>query len=248
VSKVPLLVIDRLRKRFGALLVTDHVSMALEAGCVHALIGPNGAGKTTLLAQLSGELRPDAGRIIFDGEDITTVPAPRRTMRGIGRTFQINASFRSFTARENVLIAVLARHKSQPWRRFRGDAEAEAQAEDILRLIGLTAQADQRAGVLPHGALRQLEVGMALAARPSLLLLDEPLAGMAAGEAASMLNLLRDLPRRCAMLLVEHDMDAVFSLAQTITVLSEGRVIAVGTPDDIRHSPEVRQAYLGQVA
>jgi branched-chain amino acid transport system ATP-binding protein len=244
----PLLSVNALSKRFGALVVTDTVDLEVGPSEVHALIGPNGAGKSTLLAQIAGEIRPESGTVFFDGADITGLLPHRRARLGIGRTFQINSSFRSFTVRENVMLAILAARAMKPWALFHRDRELHARADRILEEVGLADRGDALAVSLPHGALRQLEIALAIAAEARLLLLDEPLAGIAAGEAAAVINLLQRLRGRCAILLVEHDMDAVFALADRVTVLAEGRVIASGVPSSVALDENVRRVYLGRAA
>jgi branched-chain amino acid transport system ATP-binding protein len=244
----PLLSVNALTKRFGALVVTDAVDLEVRPSEVHALIGPNGAGKSTLLAQIAGEIRPESGTVFFDGADITGLLPHRRARLRIGRTFQINSSFRSFTARENVMLALLAARAVKPWALFDGDRELHARADRILDEVGLAERGDALAGSLPHGVLRQLEVALAIAAEARLLLLDEPLAGVAAGEAAAMIGLLQSLRGRCALLLVEHDMDAVFALADRVTVLAQGRVIASGLPSSVALDENVRRVYLGRAS
>ena len=244
----PLLSVNALTKRFGALVVTDAVNLEVGPSEVHALIGPNGAGKSTLLAQIAGEIRPESGTVFFDGADITGLLPHRRARLRIGRTFQINSSFRSFTVRENVMLAFLAARAVKPWALFHRDRELHARADRILEEVGLADRGDALAVSLPHGALRQLEIALAIAAEARLLLLDEPLAGIAAGEAAAMISLLQRLRARCALLLVEHDMDAVFALADRVTVLAEGRVIASGVPSSVALDENVRRVYLGGAA
>ena len=244
----PLLTVGGLVKRFGGIVATDHLDLAVDEGEVHALIGPNGAGKTTLIAQLSGFLRPDAGHIVFDGHDITRLAAPARVHRGLARSFQITSVLREFSALDNVALAVQARqgHSFRFWAPARADRSLRDPAMQALDSVGLAARADHAAADLSHGERRQLEVAMALASEPRLLLLDEPMAGMGAEESARMVALLRSLKGRRTLLLVEHDMDAVFALADRITVLVYGRAIATGTPEEIRANAEVRQAYLGE--
>ncbi len=236
-----------LTKRFGGLLATDGLSLAIATGEVHAVIGPNGAGKTTLLAQLSGELAPDAGSIRFDGKDITRWPVHQRSLAGLARSYQITQILPEFTALENAMLAVQARmgHSFRLWQPARNCAALTEPAHEALEQVGLAARADTPADELAHGEHRQLELAIALAARPKLLLLDEPLAGMSARESEDMIALLARLKGRCSMLLVEHDMQAVFALADRITVLVYGRAIASGRPEAIRDSAEVRTAYLG---
>lgn len=243
-----LLQVHRLVKRFGALTATDEASFSVRAGETHALIGPNGAGKTTLIHQISGALVPDAGGLFLDGEDITALPMPRRVREGLVRSFQITSLYKRFTVLDNVVLAVLARRASAPswWRVARADDAAYADAEAMLALTGLAAMADRVAGSLAHGEQRQLELALALAAKPRLLLLDEPMAGMGPDESARMVELLAALKaQHLTLLLVEHDMDAVFRLADRVSVLVSGRVIASGTPDEIRADAAVRAAYLG---
>ncbi|MDP3134368.1 MAG: ABC transporter ATP-binding protein [Burkholderiaceae bacterium] len=236
--------------RFGGLCATDHASLSVTAGEVHALIGPNGAGKTTLIHQLSGALAPTSGRIVFDGMDVTTQPMPRRALAGLVRSYQITSVFPKLSVLDNLALAVLA-HTASPWRFWapaRRDADRYAQAADVAVRVGLGAALHTPAGALSHGEQRALEVGLALALRPKLLLLDEPLAGMGPEEGERMVALLQDLRGEATLLLVEHDMDAVFRLADRISVLVSGRLVATGTPDDIRRDPVVQQAYLGDEA
>jgi branched-chain amino acid transport system ATP-binding protein len=244
----PLLEVRGLRKRFGGLVATDGVDLDVAAGETLAVIGPNGAGKTTLLAQLSGDLAPDAGRIRFAGSDITGLPAPARSRRGLARSFQITSIFREFSALDNVALAVQAHagHSFRFWRPARAEHALREPARAILAQVGLVERGGVTAGTLAHGEQRQLEIAMALATRPTLLLLDEPVAGMGPDESARMVELLRTLRGRHTMVLVEHDMDAVFALADRISVLVDGRVIASGAPEAIRANPEVRRAYLGE--
>jgi branched-chain amino acid transport system ATP-binding protein len=244
----PLLETQRLAKAFGALRATDDVSLAVRAGEIHALIGPNGAGKTTLLAQLTGELAPDSGRVLFGGRDITALPAWRRTRLGLARSFQITTLLPRFTALDNVALAVQARSGSS-FRFFapaRGERALRERAAECLARVGLAAQADARCADLSHGEHRQLELAVALALEPRLLLLDEPLAGMGLEDSEAIIALLRALKGRVPMLLVEHDMAAVFSLADRISVLVYGRIVASGTPQEIRGNAQVREAYLGE--
>ena len=244
----PVLRIDRLVKRFGALAATDGASFDVRPGELHALIGPNGAGKTTLIHQISGALAPDAGRVFFEGRDITQLGTARRVQAGLVRSFQITSLFKPCTVRDNLVLALLARDERAPswWRPARADAAAHAEADRLLARIGLAPQAGRLAGELAHGEQRQLEVGLALAAKPRLLLLDEPLAGMGPDESARMVELLQALKGEgLTLLLVEHDMDAVFRLADRISTLVGGRVIASDAPAVIREHPEVRRAYLG---
>ena len=246
----PLLSTDRLVKRFGGLLATDNVSIEVRPGEIHALIGPNGAGKTTLVGQLTGTLPPDSGSVRFAGRDVTRLPTDVRVRLGLARSFQITAVLREFTALDNVALAVQA-HAGHSFR-FLADARADRRLRDPARRglesVGLGQRADTPAASLSHGEQRQLEIAMALAGDPQLLLLDEPMAGMGAEESQRMVGFLGALKGSRGVLLIEHDMDAVFALADRITVLVYGRAIATGTPDEIRAHPEVRQAYLGEDA
>jgi branched-chain amino acid transport system ATP-binding protein len=244
----PLLSVRGLRKRFGGLVATDGVDLDVAEGETLAVIGPNGAGKTTLIGQLSGVLRPDAGTIRFAGAEVTTLSAAARSHRGLARSFQITSIFRDFSALDNVALAVQAHagHSFRFWRAARAEATLREPARAILAQVGLGPRADVIAGTLAHGEQRQLEIAMALATRPRLLLLDEPVAGMGPDESQRMVQLLRALRGRHTMVLVEHDMDVVFALADRISVLVYGRVIASGAPDTIRTNAEVRRAYLGE--
>jgi branched-chain amino acid transport system ATP-binding protein len=243
-----LLEVRGLRKSFGALRASDGIDLEVEEGETHAVIGPNGAGKTTLIAQLAGNLRPDTGRIRFDGEDVTALPAQKRARRGLGRSFQITSIYPEFSALENVALAVQARagHSFRFWKSARRDASLTEPARHILDEVGLSERQDITAGNLAHGEQRQLEVAMVLATRPRLLLLDEPMAGMGVDESQRMIALLATLKRKRTIILVEHDMDAVFKLADRISVLVYGRIIATGSPEEIRANREVRAAYLGE--
>jgi branched-chain amino acid transport system ATP-binding protein len=244
---VSLLSVQDLSKSFGALRASDGISLEVADGETHAVIGPNGAGKTTFISQLAGTLRPDGGRISFAGEDITRQPAPRRARRGLARSFQITSVFLDFTALQNVALAVLA-HSGRTgfWRDARNDPSLVEPARKILQEIGLGERANVLAANLSHGEQRQLEVAMALATEPRLLLLDEPMAGMGTEESQRMIALLASLKGRLTLVLVEHDMDAVFRLADRISVLVYGRIIATGSPDTIRANEQVRRAYLGE--
>ena len=245
-----MLEVKGLCKSFGALRASDGIDFHVAEGETHALIGPNGAGKTTFISQLAGDLRPDAGRIRFAGEDITALSAPKRARKGLARSFQITSVYPGFTALENVALAVQARsgHSFRFWRDARSDPALTAPARQVLEEVGLKERTTVLAGNLAHGEQRQLEVAMALATRPRLLLLDEPMAGMGIDESQHMIGLLSSLKRRQTIVLVEHDMDAVFRLADRIAVLVYGRVIADGSPESIRANPEVRAAYLGEGA
>ncbi len=246
----PLLATENLVKSFGGVTATDHLSLTVAEGELHAVIGPNGAGKTTLVAQLAGEIAPSSGRIRFAGADITALAMPARSQRGLARSFQIASLCREFTALDNVALATQAHsgHSFRFWRAARRDEALRAPARAILAEIGLAGREDVPAGLLAHGEQRQLELAIALATRPRLLLLDEPMAGMAQSDAAIIIALLHRLKRRHTILLVEHDMNAVFALADRISVLVYGRAIASGAPAEIRGDAAVREAYLGEEA
>ena len=244
----PLLAATGLIKRFGGLVATDNVSIDVRPGEIHALIGPNGAGKTTLVSQLTGNMRPDTGTIHFAGRDITHLPMHARVRLGLARSFQITSVLREFTALDNVALAVQA-HAGHSFRFLadvRRDESLRGPARRGLEEVGLAARADTPAAELSHGEQRQLEIAMALATRPRLLLLDEPVAGMGTDESQRMVALLRTLRGRHTIVLVEHDMDVVFALADRISVMVYGRVIATGAPEAIRGNAEVRRAYLGE--
>ena len=237
-------------KQFGALRATDGVDLAVHAGETHAIIGPNGAGKTTLIAQLAGMLAPDTGSIHFNGENITRLAAARRSHRGLARSFQITSIYREFSALDNVALAVQAHdgHGFRFWKPARKEPRLRDPARRLLGEVGLGARAEVLAENLAHGEQRQLEIAMVLATRPKLLLLDEPVAGMGTDESQRMVELLATLKGRQTIVLVEHDMDVVFTLADRISVLVYGRIIATGTPEEIRANAEVRAAYLGEEA
>lgn len=243
----PILSISGLVKRFGGLVATDHVEFEVRAGEIHAIIGPNGAGKTTLISQLAGELRPDQGVILFNGKHIAGESVPARSLLGLGRSYQISQVFRDFTALENVMLAVQshAGHSFSFLTPVISDRALTEPAQAALDLVGLGDRSGTVAGAMAHGEHRQLELAMTLATSPKLLLLDEPMAGMSQAESESMIALLNRLKGQYAMVLVEHDMDAVFALADRVSVLVYGRVIACGTPDEIRTNPTVKDAYLG---
>jgi branched-chain amino acid transport system ATP-binding protein len=235
-------------KRFGGLLATDRVDLEVRPGEIHAVIGPNGAGKTTLINQLSGEIRPDEGRILLDGVDIIDEPVDRRVHMGIARSYQIASIFPEFSALQNVMLAVQGASGDSMafWQAVMGDTRLTGPALRLLKQVGLDAHAHDPVTTLAHGAQRQLEIAMTLALEPKVLLLDEPMAGMSQHESRSVVDLLCSLRGRYAIVLVEHDMDAVFALADRITVLVDGRPIACGSPDQIRANADVRAAYLGE--
>lgn len=234
-------------KHFGAITITASVSLTVKPGEIHAVIGPNGAGKTTLIAQLAGELTPDAGAITFGGMDITRLPVYKRARLGIARMFQLTSVFRDTNCLDNVLLALRAQHGEKlDFLRDRGShGPLHQSARSLLHRVGIGERAHVKAGALSHGEQRQLELAMVLAASPRLLLLDEPTAGMGVDETERMVRLLAGLRGRYSMLMVEHDMDAVYALADRVTVLVYGRILATGTVDEIRSNAEVRKAYLG---
>jgi len=236
-----------LTKRFGGLLAVDQVDLAVKDGEVHALIGPNGAGKTTIIAQVSGSLDADAGEIVFRGRDLTRLPQHARVKAGLARSFQITSIFRRFSVLDNLALAVQARSGSSLsfWRPVAGEKALFDEARAIADEVGLSRRLEVVAGNLAHGEQRALEVGLALATRPKLVLLDEPMAGMGPEESQRIIALIERIRARVTVLLVEHDMDAVFRLAERISVLVSGRVIASGAPQEIRANAEVRRAYLG---
>ncbi|TNE38885.1 MAG: ABC transporter ATP-binding protein [Alphaproteobacteria bacterium] len=249
-SSPDLLIIDKLVKRYDGLLATDDLSFSLREGELHAIIGPNGAGKTTLIKQLTGEIASDAGAIHFDGRPIRRLSEPARSHIGIARSFQITSLFPDFTVLENVMLAVQA-HQGHSFRFWRATGKEERLIEPARALLddmGMEDSADHLVAALSHGEQRQLEIAVALATKPKLLLLDEPMAGMSSEDSGHLVEILRRLKSRYSILLIEHDMDAVFSLADRITVLVYGRAIATGTPDEIRDNEEVRRAYLGEEA
>jgi branched-chain amino acid transport system ATP-binding protein len=243
-----LLEIEALTKRFGGVIASDGISLALPSGELHAVIGPNGAGKTTLIGQLSGEIAPDSGRIRFDHRDITAMPVHRRSLLGLARSFQITSLFADFSALDNVALAAQAHsgHSFRFWRDARAEAALREPARAALDRVGLAARAGTAVAELSHGERRQLEIAMALVTEPRLLLLDEPMAGMGADESARLIETLLRLKGSVTILLVEHDMDAVFALADRISVLVYGRIIASGDAAAIKADPLVRQAYLGE--
>jgi branched-chain amino acid transport system ATP-binding protein len=243
----PLLRVENLVRRFGGIVATDHLSLDVARGELHAIIGPNGAGKTTLISQLTGQLQPNSGAIHFAGRDITRLPAFRRSALGLARSFQITSLLPDFTALDNVALAVQAHdgHSFYFWGNARKEKQLREKALAALTRVGLEQRADAVVSKLSHGEQRELELAVALATSPQLLLLDEPMAGLGATESARMVKLLQELRREVTIVLVEHDMDAVFALADRITVLVYGRVIASDAPDAIRKHEEVKRAYLG---
>jgi branched-chain amino acid transport system ATP-binding protein len=247
---INILEIRSLVKRFGALRASDGVDLDVRLGETHAIIGPNGAGKTTLIGQLAGDVRPDAGSVRFAGEDVTRLSAPARARRGLARSFQITSIYPDFTALGNAMLAVQAHAGSsfRFWRAANADEALRAPARALLEQVGLGGRADALAANLAHGEQRALEIAIALATGPRLMLLDEPVAGMGAEETQRMIAFLATLKGSRTLILVEHDMDAVFSLADRVSVLVYGRIIATGTPAEIRANPEVKRAYLGEEA
>jgi branched-chain amino acid transport system ATP-binding protein len=246
----PLLQIDRLSKRFGGVVAADAITLDIAPGEVHAVIGPNGAGKTTLVGLIAGEVAPQSGTVRFDGHDITRLPVYRRNRLGLARSFQITSLFSDLTALDNVARAVQAHrgHSFRFWHDARGEDELRRPALAALTRVGLADRAGVRVARLSHGEHRQLEIALALATQPRLLLVDEPMAGTGPDESARMVETLRQLKGSMTMLLIEHDMEAVFALADRLTVLVYGRIIASGNPASVRADAAVRQAYLGEKA
>ncbi|MGB1309747.1 MAG: ABC transporter ATP-binding protein [Leucothrix sp.] len=239
--------INGLTKRFGGIIATDNVNLDVASGQIHAIIGPNGAGKTTLIAQLSGALSPDSGTIHFDGRNMRHYSMPKRARLGLARSFQITSVILPMTLLENVMLAVQANsgHSFRFWSRANDNAELRTAAMESLTLLQLEDRANTLAANVSHGEQRQLEVAMALAMKPKLLLLDEPMAGLGKEESAQMISILNALKGDKTILLVEHDMDAVFQMADQLSVLVNGHIIATDTADNIRKNPAVQQAYLG---
>ncbi|MBD8493273.1 ABC transporter ATP-binding protein [Pseudomonas syringae] len=240
--------IQNLEKTFGAVKATNNASFDIAPGELHAIIGPNGAGKSTLIAQIAGEITPDKGRILLKGEDITQVPAHKRPGLGLARAFQVSQLYPEFTLLENVALAIAAREGKTfgMWKPLGSDPELMQAAATYLQRVDLGARGHSPVNALSHGERRQLEIALALAQEASVLLLDEPMAGMGAEESARMTQLLQALKGRYSILLVEHDMDAVFALADRITVLVYGQTILTGSVEQIRNDPHVRAAYLGE--
>ncbi len=243
-----LLSVTDLRKTFDAVVATNGVNLDVRAGEIHAIIGPNGAGKSTLIAQICGEIRPDSGRIAIAGQDVTAMRAFERARLGLGRSFQITELCQDYTVLENVILSRMLQggRAFQIWSNPRHDAALKQQSMQWLELVGLQDRRHVRTADLAHGEKRQLELAVALARTPRLLLLDEPMAGMGPEESARMTRLLLGMKGDYGILLVEHDMDAVFALADRISVLVYGKVVFTGTPDEVRHHPDVRAAYLGE--
>ncbi|MFC4270452.1 ATP-binding cassette domain-containing protein [Sneathiella chungangensis] len=245
---VNILTVEKLVKHYDGLLATDELSIDVRDGELHAIIGPNGAGKTTLIKQLTGEISPDSGRITFAGRNLRRLTEPQRSHIGLARSFQITSLFKNFTVLDNVRLAVQAHsgHSFHFWRKVKDDDRLTEPALDILREMGLDDRAETLVANLSHGEQRQLEIAVALATKPKMLLLDEPMAGMSGEDSERLVAHLAKLKSRFSILLVEHDMDAVFSLADRISVLVYGQAIATGTPEEIRSNEKVRQAYLGE--
>ena len=243
----PLLRVENLVRRFGGIVATDNLSLDVARGELHAIIGPNGAGKTTLISQLTGQLAPSAGTIHFAGREVTHLPAWRRSALGLARSFQITSLLPDFTAADNVALAAQAHdgHSFHFWGNARKEKHLRDAALSALTRVGLDHRADVVVSKLSHGEQRELELAVALATGPQLLLLDEPMAGLGSTESTRMVKLLQELRREVTIVLVEHDMEAVFALADRISVLVYGRVIASGTSAEIRSNEEVKRAYLG---
>jgi len=239
-----------LYKSFGGITATDHVDFTLQRGARHALIGPNGAGKTTFVNQLTGVLKPSSGRIVLLGEDITTLPRETRVRRGLARTFQINQLFATMTPLEMIALVTSERlgQGARPFQALDRDPELVSETAEILSRFRLDDIMDQRIATLPYGKQRQIEIAAAFAAKPSVLLLDEPAAGVPEAERRELMSTVAALPEDVSVLLIEHDMDLVFRFATRITVLVNGRVLAEGAPDEVARDPAVRGAYLGEAA
>jgi branched-chain amino acid transport system ATP-binding protein len=243
----PLLYVESLTKKFGGLVALDHTSLSVQKGEIHALIGPNGAGKTTLIHHISGAMHADAGRIVFDGHDVTQMPLHQRARQGLVRSYQITSVFPHLSVQDNLALAILATQRSGFgfWRNASRDRARFSQADAMAERIGLSYHRMQAAAALSHGAQRQLEVGLVLCTNPKLMLLDEPMAGMGPDESQRMVELLKSLRGNITIVLVEHDMDAVFRLADTISVLVSGRVVVSGNAEQIKNDVAVQHAYLG---
>lgn len=243
----PLLYVESLTKSFGGLVALDHTSLSVQADEIHALIGPNGAGKTTLIHHISGAMHADTGQIVFDGHDVTQLPLHQRARQGLVRSYQITSMFPHLSVQDNLALAILATQRSGFgfWRNASRDRARFSQADAMAERIGLSDHRMQAAGALSHGAQRQLEVGLVLCTNPKLMLLDEPMAGMGPDESQRMVELLKSLRGSITIVLVEHDMDAVFRLADTISVLVSGRVVVSGNAKQIKNDVAVQHAYLG---
>ncbi len=243
-----LLRVENLVQRFGGIIATDNLSLTVKTGELHAIIGPNGAGKTTLISQLTGQLLPNSGTIHFSDLNITTMPQYRRSRLGLGRSFQITSLLLDFTALDNVALAAQAHdgHSFHFWKNARKESALREAAQSALDRVGLGERANVLVSQLSHGEHRELELAVALATKPRLLLLDEPMAGLGVTESTRMVKLLQGLRKEVTIVLVEHDMEAVFALADRITVLVYGRVIASDVPAAIRANEDVRRAYLGE--
>ena len=243
-----ILQVNNLCKSFGAVEASKDLCLSIERGHIHALIGPNGAGKTTVLNLLSGELKPDSGTILLNGDRLDELPAHKRASAGLGRSFQITSIFENLSVSENMALAILAGdgHNYRFWRNSMRAEAVQNGLTDALARVDLTDSSHQLAATLSHGEKRQLEVGMALVGKPQLLMLDEPMAGQGAGGTVELKKLIRSLKGHTTILLVEHDMDVVFSLADQISVIVYGHCIASGSPEQIRRDPEVQHAYLGE--
>ncbi len=243
-----ILKITDLHKRFGGVIATDNVNLTVRRNQLHALIGPNGAGKTTLISQISGTLPSDSGAIEFNGQSIIRLSAPQRALLGLARSFQVTSIIEDFTCTQNVAVAIQAHHghSFKFWKPADSEAEIQDMAVAVLKSVGLGDRCNIVSGQLAHGEKRRLEIAVALAMEPRLLVLDEPLAGMGRTDSGEMIDYLKSLKGQYSILLVEHDMDAVFALADQISVLVYGRIIATGTPQEVRSDEFVRKAYLGE--
>lgn len=244
---IPILSVEGLSKKFGGIIATNNVTLQIEQGEIHAIIGPNGAGKTTLISQLSGDLNPDKGEIFFEDRVISNMPPNKRSLLGIARTFQITCLMLDMSVLDNVTLAVQAQngHSYRFWSDARHNNQATQRASRALEQVGLLDRENTKASDLSHGEQRQLEIAVALATQPKLLLLDEPMAGMGTEESKQLIMILKKLKSNKTMILIEHDMAAVFALADRITVMVYGEIIATGHPKEIRENPDVRRAYLG---
>ncbi len=242
-----LLVTRKLSKHFGGVKAADNVDLNIASGELHALIGPNGAGKTTLISLITGILKSDSGEIEFDGNQINDVSAPSRSLMGLARSFQVTSILKDFSCQENVALAIQAHdgHSFRFWRRVSSETDIQDKALEVLQSVGLQNHSDTIAGNLAYGEQRHLEIAIALATKPKLLVLDEPLAGMGRSDSARILEFLKSLKLEYTIMLIEHDMDAVFALADRISVMVYGRLIKCDTPENVRNDEFVRMAYLG---